>query len=395
MFIQDIITLGKLAYKERHLLKKTVKGSRFIISSPGARSISAISNDATYFFQIAASENLKPDEVVMIMRAAERSYALFTRTAFMLIPAVEVENFDNSTIKDYLDQFHSNMGLRHDFSVELQLNSACDFNDSILNEATRVVLKNNRHTTNTDVDVEDTMRFGAGNLGYKDTGKPIQTQNSVRTAFSDLDWKKANDMLPSSVMVPVKFISKDTNTSHIVDVMVNIKAVLHKVTSVNMVQNIVSTIAQKKSLLGFVKLISGEERSVADFLFGISQMKEDLVSKANPWLEAFKRRKRLADMAWGTLKNNFMPTGTICLTMNEVNTLKQKYDIDVIKDSDKIMREYFLLGLMIADQSNEELLVKFDGYMDFQQYPYKTLEREAASQDKTIKDLIKTLGTFR
>jgi hypothetical protein len=216
----------------------------------------------------------------MILRALERAYAMFTRTSFSLIPAVEVKDFNDATIKDYLDKFHSNMGLRHDFTAELQLNSDSpkDFNCSILNEATKVTLKKDGLKSLKDKGaVSNSMSFGAlGSVTKDENDNPAIY--STKPQMIDSDWKKANDMVPSTVMVPVTFISGDKDDpqrpSTTVDIMVNIKAFMHRIPSAAMVENIVSTLAQKKTLLNFIKFVSGEEKSVADFLFGISQMKK-------------------------------------------------------------------------------------------------------------------------
>jgi hypothetical protein len=95
------------------------------------------------------------------------------------------------------------------------------------------------------------------------------------------------------------------------------------------------------------------------------------------------------------LMNNLKPIATLCVTMNEVNALKTQYDIDVFKDVKKIMDAYYLLGFCIVDQVNEVVYVRYDSQVDFQEFPYKTLEREAASQDRTLKDMVKAMGALR
>ncbi len=391
MLIEDLITLGKMLYKE-----KAFFGKRLHFGTSKGTSIAARANVSTYFFPVIAEDNLTSDEIVMIMRALERTYAVFTRTSFMLIPATEVDSFDEAMITDYLSKFHNNMGIRHDFDFDVTLNSAItkDLNANILNEATKVELKSPYGKVyGDDVSIGNTLSFGS--VGSTVANASNDTLKYGKGEFNNLDWKKANDLLPSSVTVPARFISKDTNQAHTVEIMVNVKAEMHKTPAEVLANGVASTMAEKKTLLNFVKLVSGEEASISDFLFGISQMKSDLITKGNPWLESFKRRKRLADLSFGMLKNNFIPTGTIALTMNTVNVLKQKYDIDVFKSADKIMKEYFLLGLLIADQTNEVLYTRFDSHSDFQEYPYKTLERESASQDKVIQNMIKAMGSYR
>jgi hypothetical protein len=396
MLIEELITLGKMLHKEGRFL-----GKRVMLGGGRAKSLSALANDSTYFFPVVASEYMSSDELVMVVRALERAYAMFARTAFALIPAVEVDSFDEATVRDYLSQFHTNIGMKPNFALSFEISSmkesteSSEFRMSVLNEA------------NDDIGKPKVTQMDSFNQTkpFNTRLKPDQDDSTYRSTsagkqmFSDLDWKKANELLPTSMQVPVKFVTKsDTGdvTTNIVEIIVNVKATMHKTPSGEMVRDVASSLLEKKGFLKFVKYISGEDDSTSDFLFGVSQMKFDLLNqKASPWIEAFKRRKRLADLAWGTLVNNFKPIATICLTMNEVNMLSTKYNIDVFKEAEKIMKTYYLLGFVIVDQVNEIVYTQFDSQPGFQEYPYKTLEREAANQDRVLKDMLKAMNAIR
>jgi len=389
MIIEEIVTLGKMIKKERKFL-----GKRLTVGGGRAKSLSSIANDSTYFFPVVASEYMASEELVMVIRALERAYAVFARTAFALIPAVEVDSFSSSTVRDYLSQFHTNIGIRPNAGVTLTFESAGsdkDFNMLPLNEADKPYMPKTEPLDSLNKTGAEFSTVSNDVSQFKSTSKSL---------FSDLDWKKANELLPTTLQIPVRFVTRNAQdaivATNTVEIMVNIKATMHKTSSNELVRDIANTVNAKKGFLGFVKFISREEKSAADFLFGISQMKFDLLNqKANPWIEAFKRRQRLADLAKGTLVNSFKPIATICLTVNEVNLLKTKYGIDVFKQAEKIMKAYYLLGLVIVDQVNEIVYTQFDSQPGFQEYPYKTLEREAANQDRVLKDMIKAMGVGR
>ncbi|MBS4063877.1 MAG: hypothetical protein KGZ74_04925 [Chitinophagaceae bacterium] len=402
MLFEEIVTLAKIFYKEMPFLKK----GQLFLGGQRVKSIAQLANESTYFFPVVASENLTSDELIMIVRAIERSYAIFTRTGFSLIPAIEVGSFDDSTVKDYLSMFHTNIGTKSNLSFKASNfieSASSDFNANILNEANFPKVNFAGADKKMSVSPMDAFGKDGSNTFAVEENKPKGYSSYVNKMtpskiISDVDWRKANELIPTIIQIPVKFISRSSNkvTEHMVELQVNVKATMHRASTDNLVHDIANTVAHKKGFLNFVRYLSGEQDSGADFIFGISQIKAELLDKkGSPWLAAFKRRKRLADIAWSMVSNNFKPIGTICLTMNEVELLKIKYNIDVFKEAEKIMKEYYLLGFLIADQTNEVLHVLYDSHPGFQEYPYKTLEREAANQDRVIKDMVKAMGAFK
>lgn len=370
MFIEDIIMLGRKIIKDNILkTKKITLTQRF-------KSLSQASTESTYFFPIACSEQLTSDELMMLMKMFERNYAVFTRTAFSLIPFVDMSNSEYG-IKEHLSKVHQNIGVPANIgSVSIKLEAASEgINYGILNEnnAAKEFVENLKSKVSVEkADIHSQKKKAA---------------SQSATATVDHEWKKANEVLPTTVIIPLNV--KDTT----VEIPVHIKAVMHKVPTQVLIKDIVGSIHQSKGFLNFVKYISGEQKSLIDFLFGISNIKEDLLNRTkSPWLDAFKRRRRLAKLAWGTVADNYKPIGTIVLTMNEVNILKNQYDVDVFKEARKIMNQYYLLGFTILDQTNEIAYVMFDAYPDFQEYPYRTLEREANNQDKTLREMIRAMG---
>lgn len=371
LMLEELLTLGRMVLKNSSLFS----GNRKLHLQLSGSSIARQANDATYYFPVIASDNLSTDEVTMMMKTIERSYALFARTAFSLIPAIEVPNLNQATVKEYLGRFHTNIGAQgNPQSYTLSINNLKfeaaggeNLNNGVLNDFNAVL---------------------------KEAGEDFPKTRPAK--FLDTDWKKANELMPTTISVPVTFISTDSNAQVTNEIQVNVKATMHKASSKLLTADISKSLHQGRGFLNFVKYISGEQKSLIDFLFGISSMKEDMLNKKHiPWLEAFKRRKRLANLAWGTLAEQFKPTGTIVITMNEVNTLRNEYDIDIRKEAGKIMKEYFLLGFIILDQVNQMASIMYDGQPDFQEYPYKTLEREGMNQDKTVSDMIKAMGQFR
>jgi hypothetical protein len=370
MIIEDLIMLGKKVIKDNILKsKKVTLSQRF-------KSLSQASTESTYFFPIACSEQATPDEIAMSMKLFERNYAIFTRTAFSLIPYVEMSSSEYG-IKEHLSKVHQNIGVMPNMgSYKYSLEASTEnINYGVLNENNA----SNAFVNHVKAKVSNDNTSIVGNSrGQNGQAAPITV---------DYEWKKANEVLPTTVNIPLR-VNGDN-----MDLPVHIKANVHKVPTSVLVQDIVKSMNQSKGFLNFVQYVSGEQKSLVDFLFGVSNMKEDILkTNSSPWLDAFKRRKRLANLAWGTVADNYKPIGTIVLTMNEVNILKNQYEIDVFVEAKKIMTQYFLLGFMILDQTNETAHILFDSFPGFQEYPYKTLEREASNQDKTLRDMIRAMG---
>lgn len=382
MLIEELVTLGKMLYKEG---KTALRFKQTELTSAKIKSLAQTANQSTYYFPVVASDNLTSSEVTMLMKALERQYMVFTRTAFSLVPAIQVDSIDKATMTNYLKQFHSNIGMRNAFDPE----SLIKLFDESYKEKT-----DNLTILNEDIRLLDINEMNpvTGKKGSTMGGDPTILYNTK----IDQEWKKANELIPTTMMAPITvYINGGTDATEF-KIPVNIKATMHRVNSMALTNDIASTSTKKRGFLNFVKFISGEQKSLTEFLFAVSHMKQDaLDNKKNPWLTAFKRRKRLANMTWNYVSENYKPIGTVVLTMDEVNQLKVKYDLDIFKESNKIMDEYLLLGFVILDQVNEVAHMKFDGQEHFQEYAYRTLEREGNNQDRAIKDMIKAMGSFR
>ena len=95
------------------------------------------------------------------------------------------------------------------------------------------------------------------------------------------------------------------------------------------------------------------------------------------------------------LMKEYTPNGTVVMTMNEVNFIKDQYGIDVMNMDHvrMIMDTDFLLGFVIVDQSEEVVYVRYDGHdYGFQTYTYAMLDREAAASDRMIREMYRAMS---
>ena len=111
----------------------------------------------------------------------------------------------------------------------------------------------------------------------------IATYNSTtfdKEVFTKMDMQKANDAVPFFAKATVGFIVEGDRSEEVVnrDVLVGIKAFVHRVESKELITNLYNTIINKRKFLKFVKFVSGEEKSLSDLLFGFKELRDDALN---------------------------------------------------------------------------------------------------------------------
>lgn len=219
-----------------------------------------------------------------------------------------------------------------------------------------------------------------------------------REIFTDMEMKKANEAVPTFARANIGFIVDETEQVISRSVLVGIKVYIHKIAAMDLVNDIYSCIINKRKFLKFVKFISGEEKSLADLLFSFKEMRLDALntrSSTKRWASAFRQRKRLSKMSVPYLMKEYTPNGSVVLTMDAVQYIKDEYGVDIMTPEHvkMLMDASFLLGFVILDQANEIVYVTYDGHGgNFQQYTYDMLVREQELSNKTMRDLYRTLS---
>lgn len=219
-----------------------------------------------------------------------------------------------------------------------------------------------------------------------------------REVFTNMDMTKANEAVPLFTKATIGFIVDETEEVVSRDVLIGIKAYIHRAPSLELVNDIYNSIINKRKFLRFVKFITGEERSLSDLVFGIKELRNDALDArggAGEWRSAFKRRRRWSKMSIPYLMKDYTPNGTIVMTMNEVEYIRSQYGIDIMKPDHvkMIMDSDFLLGFVILDQAEEMVYVTYDGHgYGFQTYTYAMLEREQAQSNRELRELYRAIS---
>lgn len=231
----------------------------------------------------------------------------------------------------------------------------------------------------------------------------VATYNSTtfdKEVFTKMDMQKANDAVPFFAKATVGFIVEGDRSEEVVnrDVLVGIKAFVHRVESKELIINLYNTIINKRKFLKFVKFVSGEEKSLSDLLFGFKELRDDALNtrtNAGKWTSALKQRRRMAKIRVPYLMTEYTPNGTLVMTKNEVDFIKAEYGVDVMDSTHvkMIMDDQFLLGFVVVDQAEELVYVVYDGHdYGFQTYTFPMLERDQATSDRELRALYRAMS---
>lgn len=253
--------------------------------------------------------------------------------------------------------------------------------------------------TSLNIDWKKSRPSGGVNLGRAAANGQTNFRTFDDKIFTDMEMRKANEAIPTFAKASIGFVIDETEQVVTRDILVGIKVHIHKVPAMDLISDIYNCIINKRQFLKFVKWISGEEKSLADLLFCYKQLRTDALNsrngKAGQWGAAFRRRKRWKDMSVPYLMKSYTPNGTVVLTMNEVQFIKDEYGLDVMRPDHvkMIMDSSFLLGFVILDQANEMVYVSYDGFEgDLQQYTYAMLERDTQMTDRAMRELYRSFS---
>lgn len=220
----------------------------------------------------------------------------------------------------------------------------------------------------------------------------------VAKQLLDSDVKKANEMVPTLMVVQFNELDKDGKPFGKKPFVAGIKSRLISVDSSDVVERMIVKNKTKVNFLNFVRAYTGEIKFVRDFLLCIDRAKIDAKNAAKKG-EAAQMWKVLENRSSKNFRNKYKRSGndasaitTLVLNQETVNILKKEYDFDIEKISNArmILDAYNLLGIIIADESIEVVKFLYAGNDMFEQQAYSYLEKE--SNDGSYKKIINLIG---
>lgn len=407
-------------------------------------SIARTGAEGTLQFPVIITNALNIETAVMITKALERQFASFTQITLSLHPYLDLSK--DKDISSYIKNFHQNAGGRFNTLGSLllegsydimsnesdeicglfitaegcngkvlkdnksQLFSSLDYiNENCLNNVyrpknPRVNFKNknlNNYYNNEivrEADFNDS--FGNNNPSGADAAYELRGElRHAQVQMSNNDCKKANELVPTTLALSLNVKDKGS-FGGTVNFVLGIKAIMHPVSSSEVVQNMVYACKNSNKFFNFVRWTTGEISFLKDFVLHLDQIKADAVARtsgASSWWGALKRRKAVArTKRLLPTGKQIMPNATVVITVEEVNAIKVQHGFDIMnpKLMRKIMEEYFLLAFVVVDVSQELAHFMFDGQNEPQTMSFSGLERENSNKND-FKEMYKLINSGR
>ena len=390
------------------------------------KSISKLSKEGIHQFPCIVTTANDFEPTTSAVKACEKNYASFLQVVYSMNSVMAAE--DGKGAADYLRRFHQNAEGKTDlgdvistFATEsyeaLETNNVlceaiiCDGSSASIVIENRDQLEEELNSFVTDI-VNDKYRPGAHlNSIMQEASVPdsnsIQAErrsgrnnnnNTFAAQLSPNDVKKSNELVPTTLILKLSLQDKNGNISGTTELVIGVKCVIHPVKSEEMIANL-SNINRGK-LFNFIRWTSGEISFFKDFLFNIGEIKTDVVNRskgASRWWITLKRRADLARVGKRLFSNkSILPNATIICSMNEVEFLKANKNIDLLDQFyiDKIMKQFFLLGFVIIDESAQLMYFMFDGNSDWEVLSFTAVERENSSKSNDFKEMLKLINRY-
>lgn len=377
-------------------------------------SLAKLTDNLVCVFPVMVSSSLSIDSATMIMKAIERKAAVMLQ---LLFSAYQVQNADN--IVDVLSKFHRNIKLNDKIGVDdviavmdkisESVGMKVDYNqvkairedmrninfyfEKSVNPTSLNDISISRNPVSREIHIE-----GAGGDRRLDKDYPRAAKMSdMSKAFSANDIKKANELMPTTLLV--NFVYKPpaegSRPVPIEGVAIGVKARLIPVSSNDITNHIISKVEDKNWLLQLIRATTRETSFVKDFLLAIDKAKIDALAhsrqgSANPMWKVLERRAMGSRLKRLLGSNNaYMAITTLCVSQEDVDYVKKEFNIDFEQPSniDPLFSNLNLMCVCIVDEALEVAKFMFDtGDGNWENYSFSSLERE--DKDNTYKKVV-------
>lgn len=394
-------------------------------------SISAKASEGILQFPLIVSDTIDYDTAVLICKACERSYAAFAQVVFSMNQ--DLADAGAGNVSDYLHKFHQNDGQS---TTDTDEGSLSDIIESMVikDEPTQATFECEMYCPKNPImvkELKDQLKpyiedFCINKLndlyqperlsktatsinmeGFREPLKPVSYSYTLKEATdkptdphgrsfpAELlsgEVKKANEMQPLFIVLHV--VKKVPNGENIrYDITIGIKATIHLVRSAEYISNLTDACEYKGTLFRFIKWTSGEIGFIRDFVLRMDLFEKETKNRtmsSSGWWEALKKRARSAKMS-KVASDRLLPNATFVFSKSEADSIKANFGYDLLSPAvaRSLMKEYFLLGYIVVDASDETVRIMYDGQSKFQFYTFTALERENNNQERVFKQMLR------
>ena len=419
---------------------------KWINNKNNTGSIAKRASNLVLVFPVMVSNSLNIQTAMIVSKAIERKCCSLLQ---ILFSSMQITNADN--LQDYIKQFHTNLDLKD----HMDLDEFFGVMDSLVDEEAIIVdkdmyesIKEDMHNINFHLEGElnphsindykvvnnafgessimlerthtyqamgdnKTINFSGNkvNLGgsttnnyYAPSGGGSKNDDPLHPGMRDQndyfahqlldnDIKKANELMPTTMVVNFISTSDDGRNSERVTGVIGVKAKMYPVDSMDICNRLSSKIKDRNGLFNLVRASTREISFFKDLAFAIDKAKLDAVYMASDSNNArmFKvLERRAAKNKFSRLikKNDASAITSLVLSQYEVEYLKQmNINMEKSYNARSILEAYNLMDIVIADESLE--IAKFifdDGDGVYEALTFDALEKQ--SNDNTYKKVV-------
>ena len=395
-------------------------------------SIAAKASEGILQFPLIISDTVDYDTAILVAKACERSYGAFVQVIFSMNQ--DLADAGAGNVSDYLKVFHQNDGQS---TTDTDKGSLGDIIESFtfkdkktettftcelyspkqpimvqrLKEELRPYIEDFCMTKLNDLYQPERISKTATSIsmeGFREPDKPVVYARTLKEATDkptdnhndsfpaellSNEVKKANEMQPLFLVIHLVKKSPTGGENIKYNITIGIKCTLHLVKSAEYISNLVDACEYKGTLFRFIKWTSGEIGFLRDFVLRMDLFEKETKNRImsnSGWWEALKKRARSAKMS-KIGNNRLLPNATFVFSRAEVDNIKANFGYDLLSPAiaKSLMKEYFLLGYVVVDASDETVRVMFDGQSKFQFYTFASLERENSNQERAFKMMLR------
>ena len=388
-------------------------------------------------FPAICSNSLDADTLSMASKALERNYATFAQIVYTMNCVAQVDEIKG--VGDFINKFHTNIGNTGTIDVlNLALKEAledysqteldgmvletilCKGSTNTIIHENSINLKEYMSGFNLDVlndlfipadirkeIIEENIAYNKNHRKYGDSLLEAEDEKNPNLnrivipskVLDNNELKKANELVPTTLTLRINFMDKNGNLAGERTFNIGVKVTLHPASSEEIINNLCS--ARDTGFFKFIRWTTGELSLVKDVLLNLNEIKLDVVNKTagkSGWFSTFKRLKAKSTILSKFSKGaqGFHPLGTIIISMDEAEIIKNKSGLDLTRVSDvkKVMDKFMLLGFVILDPATQTSMFIFDDSPDFEMQPFSGLKREGNGSNTDLKELLKVMNRF-
>lgn len=389
----------------------------------GMSSIARAVSNMTLIFPVICTRGIAIENASLVSKAIEKNCVSMLQR---LMSAHQIENVED--LMSYVQLFHKNVSsdlvtlddIYNYIEEAIELVPMTNADIKAINEAMQApeyylpsnvnemslndfVIKEGAAVPNPPKDKDDDKDEKNNKNGYrniKDAAEFFSKQ------IPDSDFKKANELMPTSMVV--NFKAQGSDGKIIADYssgVIGVKAKLYPIGSEEIVSHIAERSSSRNWITNFIRATTKEISFVKDFVLALDKAKADAISMSSKHPTADKLWKILERRANVSKINRSMKVNdnsaaaaisTLCVSQEEVEYLRKKYQIDLERTA--IVRGLFeslnLMSIVIVDEALEVAKFVFDdGEYMWDTISFNHLEREAS--DSTYKRVINFMTKAR